>query len=63
MGRPRGPYFLSEVSQKEKICYRLYVDSLKHDTNDLIYATGTDSETQRTDSWLPREEGWEGWTG
>ena len=30
--------------------------NLKYDTNELIYET--DSQTQRTDMWLPRE-GWE----
>ena len=30
--------------------------NLKYDTNELIYETGTDSQTQRTDLWLPR--GW-----
>ena len=36
--------------------------NLKHDTNELIYET--DSQTERTDLWLPRGRGaGEGWTG
>ena len=30
-----------------------YVRNLKHDTNELIYETETDSQTQRKDLWLP----------
>ena len=37
---------LSEVSQrKSNIIYHLYVESKKYDTNELIYKTGTDSQT------------------
>ena len=28
--------------------------NLKYDTNEAIYKTETDSQTQRTDLWLPR---------
>ena len=31
--------------------------NLKYDTNELIYETETDSQTQRADLWLPREVG------
>ena len=31
--------------------------NLKYDTNDPIYRTETDSQTQRTYLWLPRERG------
>ena len=31
--------------------------NLKYDTNELIYKTETDSQTQRTDLWLPRGAG------
>ena len=34
--------------------------NLKYDTNELIYETETDSQTQRTDLWLPRGRGVEG---
>ena len=37
---------------------------LKYATNELIYETETDSQTQRTDLWLPVGRGMEeGWTG
>ena len=31
---------------------------LKNDTNELIYKTETDSETLKTNSWLPKGKGW-----
>ena len=31
--------------------------NLKYDTNELIYQTQTDSQTQRTDLWLPKGGG------
>ena len=34
--------------------------NLKYDTNELIYETETDSQTQRTDLWLPRGSGGRG---
>ena len=41
---------LSEVSQKEKGKYHTtYMQNIKYDTNELIYETETDSQTQRTD--------------
>ena len=34
--------------------------NLKYDTNELFYETETDSQTWRTDLWLPRRGmGWE----
>ena len=33
-----------------------YMWNLKYDTNGFIYETETDSQTERTDLWLPR--GW-----
>ena len=32
----------------------VYIQNLQYDTNELTYATETDSQTQRTDLWLPR---------
>ena len=32
--------------------------NLKYDTNELTYKRETDSQTQRTDLWLPRGRGW-----
>ena len=38
--------------------------NLKYGTNEPLYETETDSQTQRTDLWLPRGRGEEmGWTG
>ena len=43
---------LSEVSQRQM--YHLYVDSKKNCINKFIYKTETDSQTQKTNSWLPK---------
>ena len=40
-----------------------YMWNLKYDTNELIYKTEADSQTQRTDLWLPRGRVPEGWSG
>ena len=47
---------LRKVSQKEKdIPYDTsYMWNLKYDTDEHIYETETDSQTERTDWWLPR---------
>ena len=34
--------------------------NLKKNTNELIYKTGIDSQTQKTNLWLPKREGEEG---
>ena len=44
---------LDEVSWKEKDKYRIY------DTKELMYKTEIDSQTQRSDLWLPSETGLE----
>ena len=51
---------LSEGSQtKTNIRYYLHVESLeKNDTNELIYKTELDPQTEKTNLWLP--EGKEG---
>ena len=61
---------LSEVSQKEKDKYHmtsLICGNLKYDTNEPINETAMDSQTQRTDWWLPKGrklgEGWSGRVG
>ena len=48
---------LSEVSQTEKDKYHRLslLWNLKYDTNEPIYKTETDPQTQRTDLWLPRD--------
>ena len=43
---------LSEVSQREKDKYFItYMWNLKIGTNELIYRTETDSQTQKTNLW------------
>ena len=37
--------------------YRLHVESKKNDTNELIYKIETDSQTQKTNLWLPKGKG------
>ena len=52
---------LSEISQRRtNIWYRLYVESKKNDTNELIYKTEIDSQTQKTNLWLPKGKRGEG---
>ena len=55
---------LSEISQKENDNDIPYMWNFKYDTNEPIYETETESQTKRTDLWLPRERGsGEGWSG
>ena len=37
--------------------------NLKYGTNEPIFKTEIDTQTQRTDLWLPEEGKGEGWTG
>ena len=51
---------LSEVSQTEKDKYHiisLICGILKNDTNALIYTTEIDSQTLKTNLWLPKGKG------
>ena len=50
---------LSEVRQTEKDKYHdiTYMWNLKNDTNELIYKTEIDPQTQKTNLWLPKREG------
>ena len=52
---------VGEVSQTKTniICHHLYVES-KKDTNELIYRIETDSQTQKTNLWLPKGKQGEG---
>ena len=53
-----GIIILSEVSQTERqMCNITYMWNLKYGTNEPVYKT--DSQTRRTDLWLPRGRG--GW--
>ena len=42
-------------SEKDIVWYHLW--NLEKDTNELIYKTETDSQTQKTNSWLPKGKG------
>ena len=49
---------LSEVSQKEKDKYDITSTwNLTNDTNELIYKTERDSQTLKTNLWLPKRKG------
>ena len=49
---------LSEVSQTEKDKYYItYMWNLKNNTNESIYKTEADSQTQKTNLWLPKGKG------
>ena len=47
---------LSKVSQKKTNTISL-MWNLKYDTNELIYQRETDSQTWKTNLWLPKGEG------
>ena len=55
MGGPRANHTKWNKSERERqIPYdNTYTWNLKYDTNEPIYETETDSQTQRTDLWLP----------
>ena len=60
MDEPRDDHTKSE--RERLISYDItYMWNLKYDTEECIYETQTDSQTQRTDLWLPKGEGGEGW--
>ena len=49
---------VSQTRDRQVTCYHLYVESKKkRDTNELIYKTETNSQTSRTNLWLPKEKG------
>ena len=55
---------LNVVSQRQIPHDIAYMWNLKYNTYEPIYKTEIDSQTQRTDLWLPREQGLEErWTG
>ena len=57
MDGPRDCHTVSEVNQTEKGKYHmtsLLYGVLKNDTNELIYKTEIDSQTQETNLWLPK---------
>ena len=61
MDGPRDyPTKRSKSERQRQISYDIsYMWDLKYDTNERIYETETDSQTLRTDLWLPRgRRGW-----
>ena len=45
----------SKSERERQISYDItYTGNLKYDTNELIYETETDAQTQRTGLWSPR---------
>ena len=49
---------LSESKSERQIPYDIsYMWNLKYDTNELIYETETDSQTLKTNLWLPKGKG------
>ena len=54
-----GPRDYHTKSERERqIPYDItYIRNLKYDTNKLLYETEIDSQTWRTDLWLPRGRG------
>ena len=52
---------LSKSERERQITYGItYMWNLKCDTNELIYKTETDSQTQKTNFWLPKRKGGQG---
>ena len=52
---------LNEVSQRHTPYDITYIWNLKYGTNKPVYGTETDSQTWRTDLWLPwRRREWDG---
>ena len=52
--------FLNHVNltRERQISYdSTYMQNLKNDTNELIYKTEIDSQTQKTNLWLPKGKG------
>ena len=48
---------LNKVGQRQMSYYIIYMWNLKNDKNKLIYKTETDSQTSKTDLWLPKGKG------
>ena len=53
MGRPRMYHTEWSKSKTNIIWYDLYVES-KNNTNEIIYKTQTDSQTWKTNLWIPK---------
>ena len=62
MDGPRD-YHTNEIRKRQILYDITYLGNLKYNTNELIYKSETDSQTQRTDLGLLREGVEEGWIG
>ena len=52
---------LSEVNRTDRqVLHITYIWDLKYDTNEFIYKTETDSQTEKTSLWLPKGKGVQG---
>ena len=51
----------SKADRKRQMYNNPYMYNLKHDTNELIYETEIDLQTQRIDKWLPKEKTGDNW--
>ena len=61
MDGPRDYYTEWSKSERDKYHDITYVESKKNDTNELIYKKEIDSQTQKTNLWLPKgDKGWRG---
>ena len=61
---PRDYHTKQIIKRKTNTIDFTYTWNLEYNTNELIYKTETDSQTQRIDLWLPRRKGVaEGWSG
>ena len=47
---------LSKSERERQLSYITYMWNLKYDTNKPIYKTETDSQTKKTNLWLPKGE-------
>ena len=65
MDGPRDYHAKWSKSEREKqILYDItYMWNLNYGTKELIYEAETDSQTYRTNMWLPEGVVWERWTG
>ena len=57
MDGPKDYQTKQSKSERKTPCDITYMWNLKYNTNEHIYETETDSQTWRTDLWLPRGRG------
>ena len=57
MDGPRDYHTEWSKSDKDKYYMISHMWNLKNNTNGFIYKTGTDSQTQKANLWLPKGKG------